>query len=283
MRNTNSLRMVNVRGWRAGFSNLFQAANSSWWQTKKWLVQMILWLLLLNGMLAGIIWSIPAETITVSAGALESFNSLKAIQGNPITMAFMDFLIFTALGLPIAAIIAGQDAIIRERQSGTAAWILSKPVSRPAFILAKMAAGAIGTLIIGVVVQFVVAYLQLSLRTGFAWPITRFLGIMGMNFLNMMFYLTLTYMLGTFFTNSKPVLGISLGIALLGPAMLKGLPIIRDITPWTFFIPIVDEMTSGLAIAFGQPVESVLPILFTALLSLVFTAVTILRFKKDEF
>ncbi|MBN1667513.1 MAG: ABC transporter permease subunit [Anaerolineales bacterium] len=283
MRTANSLNAITPRGWWAGFSNLFQATNASWWHTKKWLVQMVLWLLLLNGMLAGVLWSTPAGTAALSADALVSFNSAKALQENPITMAFMDFMIFSALALPIAAIIAGQDAIIRERKSGTAAWILSKPVSRTAFILAKMAANGIGSMVIGVVVQFALAYLQLSLRTGFAWPVAGFLGMTVLAFLNMLFYLTLTYMLGTFFTNTGPVLGISLAVSLLGPSMLRGLPIIRDLTPWTFFIPIVDEMTSGLSLAFGQPVESVLPIIGTAVMSLVFIAITILRFRKEEF
>jgi len=63
------------------------------------------------------------------------------------------------MALPIVAIIIAQDAIIGERQSGTAAWVLSKPVSRPAFILSKLVAGAIGLLVTGIVIQGVVAYI----------------------------------------------------------------------------------------------------------------------------
>jgi hypothetical protein len=52
METSNELRMVNKRGWRMGFANLFHAANASWWHTKKWLVQIVIWTLFLNGMLA---------------------------------------------------------------------------------------------------------------------------------------------------------------------------------------------------------------------------------------
>jgi ABC-2 type transport system permease protein len=186
------------------------------------------------------------------------------------------------MGFPIAAIIAGQDAIIGERQSGTAAWVLSKPVSRPAFILSKMAASTIGILVTGVVFQGVIAYIQLSLRIGSPWPVAGFWGAMGMAFLNYMFYLLLSYMLGSIFTYRGYVLGISLALALIGPTMLRSLPFFKDFTPWAFFMPISDEVPTGIALAFGQPLASATPIICTALMCLVFIVVAILHFEREE-
>ena len=51
------------------------------------------------------------------------------------------------LGLAIGIIVVMQDAIIEEIQLGTAAWVLSKPVSRQAFLSAKLVASVVGMLL----------------------------------------------------------------------------------------------------------------------------------------
>ena len=283
MENSNTLRMVNERGWRMGFANLFHGASAEWWHTKKWLIHIVAWLLFLNGMLASFLWKDSAGAPSQTAASLESLNSMAAVQQDPILSAFVVFLVFSGMALPVAAIIAGQDAIIGERQSGTAAWVLSKPVSRPAFIISRMVSSVIGIFVTGVVVQGMVAYIQLSLRIGSPWPITGFLGMVGLLSLNLLFYLALTYMLGSLFTSRGPVLGISLAMALIGPVVLNWMPIFKDFTPWAFFIPLTDEVPVGLAIALGQPPASVSSIICTALACLVFILVTLLRFQREEF
>jgi len=282
MENTNGLRMVNERVWWVGFANLFHANNAKWWRTKKWITQTVFWLLFVNGMLASMIWSIPAEIIPGAFASLGSIKTMDGVQQNLIASVLMNFLAMYALAIPVGAIIAGQDSIIGERQAGTAAWILSKPVSRSAFILSKLAASTIGILITGVVIQGVLAYIQLSLRIGSPWPIAGFLGVMGLILLSLFFYIALAYMLGAIFSNRGIVLGISLAVALMGPSMLRSLPVIKEITPWTFFIPAVDEVPSGLALAFGQTPELVLPIIGTALFCLVFIVIALVRFQREE-
>jgi len=234
-------------------------------------------------MLAAFLWKDSAEALSETAASFESLSSMAAVQQDPILSAFVVFLVFSGMALPVAAIIAGQDAIIGERQSGTAAWVLSKPVSRPAFVLSRMVSSVIGIFVTGVVVQGMVAYIQLSLRIGSPWPITGFLGMMGMLALNLLFYLALTYMLGSLFTSRGPVLGISLGMALIGPVVLNWMPIFTDFTPWAFFMPITDDVPLGLAIALGQPPASVSSIICTALACLIFILVTLLRFQREEF
>jgi len=193
------------------------------------------------------------------------------------------FMTVCSLALPIAAIVAGQEAIIGERQSGTAAWLLSKPVSRPAFILSKLAASTLGMSVTAVAIQGAVAYSMLSLRIGTPWPLTGFLGSMGMVILNIFFYLTLTYMLGSIFSNRGPVLGISLALALVGPSYLRAIPVIKDITPWAFFVNITEDVPLGLGLALGRSPASVTSIIGTTLICLVFIAVTLLRFQREEF
>ncbi len=283
MESTNTLRIVNEHGWRMGFANLFQVASGSFWRTKKWLIQIGIWLLCLNGMLASFLWQIPADMLSRAAASLGNIKTMAAAEDNPIAFAVMMFLMVCSMALPIAAIVAGQEAIIGERQSGTAAWLLSKPVSRPAFILSRLAVSAVGMLVTAVVIPGAVAYGMLSLRIGAPWPIAGFLAAMGMSFLNLFFYLTLTYMLGSIFTSRGPVLGISLAMALAGPGFLRTLPILKDFTPWTFFLNISADVPVGLALALGHPPVTVIPIICTALSCLIFVAVTILRFQREEF
>lgn len=281
MENTIRLQKKFGRGSLVGFGNLFQVSNASWWHTKKWLIHTVLWFVVLGGIFSAGVWAVPIETVTEFTGAQSSL-SLGIILQNKFGMALMNFFLYAGLALPIAAIITGQDAIIGERLTGTGAWLLSKPLSRAAFILSKLAASTIGLVVTGIVIQGVLAYAQLSLRIGSPWSMG-FFSAMGMVFLNLFFYLTLTFMLGSLFTNRGIVLGISMGLALAGPLALHSLPIIKDITPWNFFMPMDNVIPPCIPLALGQPVESVIPIIGTALMCLVFIAVTLWRFQREEF
>jgi len=275
--------MVNERGWRMGFANLFHEANGSWWHTRTWLIQTIIWLCMLNGMFAIFLWKPPAEAVSEKIASTDSLTPIEALQQDQTSSALSVFWAYSSMALPIVAIIFAQDAIIGERQSGTAAWVLSKPVSRLAFILSKLVAGAIGLVVTGVVIQGAVAYTQLSLSIGSPWSLLGFLGAMALVSLTIMFYLTLTFMLGSLFQSRGPVLGISLAMAVGGPVLVPMIPFLNKITPWAFFLPITEDMPSGLALALGQPVSSITPVVSTALLCLIFIAVTILRFQREEF
>ena len=60
--------------------------------------------------------------------------------------------------LPPAAIGIAQNALVEERHDDTAPWVLSKPVSRSAYVVAKILGTTIGVATIGLVLQAVLAY-----------------------------------------------------------------------------------------------------------------------------
>ncbi len=285
MGNTSYVKMLPEQGWMTGFDNLFRQASGRFWRTRKWLVQVIFWLFFLNGMFAVALLQDPAASISARNTPIPAnLTPMQALEYDPIGTSLMVFLAFMGLGLPIVAATSAQDAIIGERQSGTAAWVLSKPVSRPAFILSRLAAGAVGIVVTGVVIQGAAAYTQLSLLIGEPWPITGFLGAMGLMALTILFYLTLAFMLGSIFKSRGPVLGISLFLALVGPAILvKAVPYIGSLTPWNF---IMDDrfgnLPLSLALMLGQPIP-IAPVISTAFFCVIFTAVAILRFQREEF
>ena len=294
-----SLQTLDERGWLAGFANLLRKENGAWWRTRRWLIQSLIWFCVLNGLLAMILWATPQmntgearqaarEAIALEASA-EGNEEVRAFQGmmqNKPTAGVFIFLMMSGLAVPIAATIAGQDVLITEKHSGTAAWVLSKPVSRPAFILTKLFANGLGFLTTTIVVQGALAYLQISLAAGAPRPVLAFAGGLGLVYLNLMFYFTLAVMLGTFFNGRGPVLGIPLAL-LLGYQLWLGIaPQLALVGPWAL---VLNVLTGGVpisvAVALGMPLPSValLPIIATAVWCVIFSAVALWRFQREEF
>src|SRR5512137_2428527 len=145
---------IDEHGWRVGFANLFRKENRDWWGTRSWLVQAIIWTAILIGILA-----------TVLFAPMEGDASLL-LPGGRSVLGLTVFFAVAGTALSVGAIIMGQEEVLDEKRSGTAAWVLSKPVSRSAFILAKVTANAIGILIIMVLLEGALAYGLIAIVTG---------------------------------------------------------------------------------------------------------------------
>lgn len=264
MSSNNTLLMVRERGWYSGLLNLLRKENGTWWRTKKWWVQALVWLLIGNGIVAFILWGIPLFDRTANPRGVDGLGAFINILG---------------AGTSIGVLILVQSIIVREKQMGTAAWILSNPVSRVAFILSKLIAHAAGILAIAVVLQALVAYLQFSLRDGALWPPLPLAAAMGLLALNLLFYLALSLMLGTFFNSRGPVLGIAFGVLfvqqILGQ-LGEVIPVIPAYMPMKLL-----EMC--LPVAMGQPLPAVGPLLSTAVASVLFVVLAMWRFARQEF
>jgi ABC-2 type transport system permease protein len=272
------LLAVRERGWRMGFANLLSKETGAWWRTRMWWVQTLIWMLILNGMVALMLWGIPDEEVQGDGAEADLMNARP-------TRGLFIFFIFGGIALPIGALIVGQDALIDEKKTGTAAWVLSKPVARPAFVLTKLIAHGLGFLVVAVIVQGIVAYLQISAAAGAAWSVPRFAAALGLVYLNLMFYLTLTLMLGAFFSGRGGVLGIAFGL-LFGYQIFVGLAngLLAYLGPWALVVqtPVSAEPLSVL-LALGQPLPTVVPIVMTAAWCVLFTALAVWRFGREEF
>ncbi len=115
------LQAVHEPGWRRGFANLLGNENRMWWGTRKWLVHILLWLVILNGLIL---------LIGLTDGP--DLNNPSKLYETLVQVLFQVGTLATAIGV----VTTEQGAIVREKQLGTAAWVLSKPVSRSAFVLA---------------------------------------------------------------------------------------------------------------------------------------------------
>ena len=265
-----------------GFRNLFRRENHQWWGTWQWVIQVAIWLAIVNGILATIVLAAPKIEAAQAQAQLSAAEAAEA-QADIAETGLMVFFIFSSMAAGTGVVIIAQDALIGEKQSGTAAWVLSKPVSRLSFILSKLSADALGVLVTMVLVQGAVAWLIYRAGTGIALDIPRFLGALGLLFLALLFFLSLTYMLGTLFHSRGPVIGIPL-LLVFGNSINNMLPFLGKVLPWNLVMDLgPGQPALALALAQGLPLPTVTPILGTLGLTLVFVAVALWRFARQEF
>jgi ABC-2 type transport system permease protein len=254
-------------GWLGGFGNMLGKELGDWFGTRRWIVQAIIWLGIINGLMAFIMFVVPAMDPSAQMSPEE-----ELVQG--LSLYFNFAVLFGAIGM----IILAQDEIIQEKQSGTAAWILSKPVSRSAFVLTKLLSNFLGGLIIIAGLTGVVAYAELYLASEQALPHLPYLMGMGLILLTLTFYLSLVIMLGTIFEQRGAVLGIAVGVLMGGLIASQFTPLV------SYFLP-VKMPDIATALMQGQPLPTIaISQLITAgAWSILFTIVALLRFRREEF
>ena len=261
MANTELLKSVSESGWRSGFTTLLRRDLRVWWGTRYGLVQLVMWPVILNGLMAIIITTAGENGENNAYFAVESFMGIS--------------FWFTNIGILIIA----QNAIIGEKLSGTATWILSGPVSRGAFIWSKLIPIAIGSLITMIVLPGVIAYYQFSLMPadGTTLEFVPFLTGQGIMALQLMFFLSLTFLTGTLFSSRGLVITVPIVVWFGGLIPLNILPSwLVNLTPW----PITPTAT---ALARGETPDSLIPLISTAIWIVVFMAVALWRFRREEF
>lgn len=258
---------VGERSWLGGFGNMLGKELSDWFGTRRWLTQMILWLMIINGLMAFILFAVP------QIDPEEALPTPDAKLAGGLALYFG----FSVLLGTIGAIILAQDEIIQEKQTGTAAWILTKPVSRSAFILTKLLSNIVGVALFIALIPGGVAYLELYLNSGTFLPVMPFLMGIGAALLNLAFYLALVIMLGTLFDERGPVLGVAAGV------FIGGL-IAAQLFPQTSYVLPVNIREIGPMLAMSQPLPdmAVIQLSVTAGWIVLFTLVALLRFRQME-
>jgi ABC-2 type transport system permease protein len=270
---------VNESGWRTGFANLFKHESHQWLRVRRLLMHIALWSVIINGLIAALLWApIDAGTPTIQQGGDTPFELL-----DPLISGALLLVSIGGIATGVGVILVMQGAIIDEKKSGTAAWVLSKPASRTAFILSRLIVNAGATLLLMIFLQGLLAYLLITSRTGEAPALIPFITGTGLLGLHLLFYLALTLMLGTLFTERGPVIGIPLAI-LFGAQFIQGfLPWITPLMPWELIMP---QQDGNFAIAMqamvGQPVSNLVPVIATAVWIIVFVGVAIWRFGREE-
>jgi ABC-2 type transport system permease protein len=273
-----NLGLQKTNEWNAlrGFSNLFSKENRAWWGTRRWWINALLWTVLLGGLTAIMLFGPNEEVLEATEAEIAQAGG---VVGYTLWVGLNVFFQFGVSVLAIGTIILSQDLIIGERQSGVAEWLLSKPVTRRAYVLAKMAAHAVPILVLLVGLPSVVVYGLLSLRMGSPFPPVPFLSGVGIMTVHTLFYFTMTLMLGTIFTHRGPILGIALG-SVLGGGLIGGLiPALFYVTPWKL-AEVAWVTSTGQAMFVDLRLSSVIA---TVVWSIVFILVSLAKFEKMEY
>jgi ABC-2 type transport system permease protein len=258
------LQRVELSGWRTGLANLLHKENRAWWASRRWLVHSVLWTVVVNGMVAAAIF-----LLAPMAGL------------DPLGIGIDILFKLGGVAVAIGTVVLVHDATIGERQLGVTEWLLSKPVSRPAYVLSKLVAHALAILVILVGLQAALGYGLLWLATGEPLSLPPFLaGVAGLA-VNTLFYLALTLMLGVLTANRIALLGASLGLVLGGfVAVPLGSTVgtLAMMTPFTL-IHVLPSIVLGLPL----PLSIWVSMGITAALSVIFVVVTLARFERLEF
>jgi ABC-2 type transport system permease protein len=276
---TNLLQPVREHGWRRGFANLLDNEHRLWWGTHRWIVHLLVWLALINGTVAFIAFGAATTQSQLSP------KRMAEARFTPERVYQVEMQVFFQIGVmatAIGAIISTQGAIIREKQVGTAAWVLSKPASRPAFVLSKFIACLAALLALAVALPGAAFYGEIWLFAGRVPPPFGFLAGLGVWVSHLLFYLALTFMLGTVFSSRGPVLGIALGFLFAGSFVPNILPQIVPYLPWP-----LSQLALVLALGPDAPVAlpqtAIVPVIATVLWTTIFIAVALWRFSREEF
>jgi len=177
----------------AGLSGLLRGEFTRWYW-RRILLHTVVWTLLVTG----IAWYL---TTRVTGLDWRGFDLLLHIWW---------------LVLPLGSIAIAQNALIEERQTDTLSWIVSKPVSRPAFILSKVVSDSIGIILPAVVLQAAIAWWMLPvLDPAAGLPIrapdaSRYLIVVGIEATIVLLFVTLTICASTIFRSRGPVAAIGL-------------------------------------------------------------------------
>jgi ABC-2 type transport system permease protein len=244
-----------------GFGNMLRKELGQWWGTRTWWVQTLIWVLILNG-------------ITTIVASTESVAPQEVLQE----------VVSTYLGLSVAivgigAVIVAQGAIVGEKQMGTAAWVMSKPASRSAFVLAKIVAYALGFGVTAILIPTTIFMITMRAMVPAPLPLMPFLAGVAVAALGQLFYLVLTLMLGTFFNSRGPIAGIGIGFIMTGLLLKSLIPMpILILTPW----PLAD-LAGPLALGMELPSVWPVPIVATAVWTVVMIVVALWRFGREEF
>lgn len=260
-------------GWLTGFSNMLSKELGEWFRTRRWLWQLLIWVIFINGYVAFMLFVIPwiqAKGVqTVGTGDM----SVIPPESLGLYWALPMMVIFGIAGM----VIMTQDEIIQEKQMGTAAWVLSKPAARSSFILTKLLSNLFGALIFIAVLPGLVTLVETYLVTHKLVSLMPFLKSMGVVWLALAFYIILTILLGVLFESRGLVLGVSLGILFGGRLLASFFPPLAYVLPVT-----LDGVAQMVIIGIPLPVMMVSQMITTAILTIVFTLVALRRFQKTE-
>jgi ABC-2 type transport system permease protein len=263
-------QLVTEKGWRRGLGNLLRGEYSSWFKSSRWWKHILMWFSIINVMMVIMI--------------IASGEAAKAGEDGP-PILFM-YGIFGGMFVTFGVMIIMQRVLVREKRSGTAAWVLSKPVTRAAFVVSRLVVNSIAILLTSVIVPGLILYITLGLFSDLGWLSPRgFAAALVMVSIHTFYWIAFVLMMGTLFESSSAVIAVPMALFFtfwMGTGMI---PALIYVSPLLLTFSPAPEQMSALSVSFmtGEPVFSWLPLLATVASCVIFIAVAIQRFNRQEF
>ncbi len=175
-----------------GLGNLLRTEISRWRHSLAWWLQIAAVLLFADG-------------ITLMAMLGSEGEEGIGLMMFPLMMGFY---------VALSAMTMIQGAIVKEKVEGTAAWVLSKPVTRVAFMTSKFITNCISMTIALVFLPMIVAYFMFA-GLGESVDLIGTFFAMGIFWFYCMFWLTMALMLGSIFNSRRPVMTVMFTVLFL--------------------------------------------------------------------
>ena len=253
------LPKTNTEPWYAGMKNLLSRELYHERSGMYWIQQLLVWTLFTNGLVV-IFLSLPAS-MTIG----------------PSVVSFSLMIFYSILGFLISIFIPVllQGIVIDEKLSGIAAWILSKPVSKKAYLLSKLAASILAITVVSVVINGIIGYVVFIIF-GYTLNISGFLMNLGLTGILVAYFASLTVMLGTFTTSRGKVLAAAVGLGIGAQIIARYFPLVIFLIPYS--LPVM-----GIGLITGDPVLGLNWMLLSASVQIIiFTIIALFVFDRTE-
>lgn len=200
------------RSFLPGFGGLLRKELTEWRRARRtWVIFLVSALFLTLGSLNSWLISVLPADVTEGADA-PNLDPLMNLLGPVTTHVFVIVAIFAVMAL-----------IAAERESGTLAWTASKPVSRSAIWMAKLASATGVLWIVAGVLPLLAAVAVVVVLYG-AVPVTTVLAVaVGMAMI-IGLYVTVALAASTVVTSQAAVAGITLAVVSFAPMVAQLLP-----------------------------------------------------------
>jgi hypothetical protein len=238
-----------------GVGNLARREVATWWTTGRWRVQALVWAAVLGGLLTAMLWVFPA--------LLEGTPAAGSDDVRDLARQFPDL---AAVVIAVGVVLLSQGLVLDERRNGVLEWLLSKPLARPAVILAKFAGHGLGLVMTVVVVPWVVVHTLLSFAGGGLWSLTRGLTVVALLALVVLFHLAAVLLLSTLTASRVVVLAVPIAAIVGSDAVTSVVPDAFYVLPWSLG-PIASVVLADGLVLTAWPVLAT--VAWTALLLLV--------------
>jgi ABC-2 type transport system permease protein len=244
-----------------GFGHILKKQMRDWYGTRKWL-----WV---GGMSALIAAGLQ---LAMYLGAQLAAQEGESIPVDVLTQMPMILLGNIFIMIPVLVSIG---EVIEEKKSGTAAWIMSKPVSRFSFILSKWVATSINVTALALLIPGIASFALASLLFGVNFEISSVGAALGILALYYTMMVAATLFLGVVMKSQGAVAAVAIGSITLMPMMTILPDVVIALLPTTM-------ATAATALVQTGELMSYIPVISGAVILIVSLVAAAVLFNRQE-